>query len=710
MAGWQDLAVPADAPQAAPAAGAPSWQSLGAPVPEEPAPNPNANESNQEKAYRLSQNMGWLGKIYAASGAFHDQMLRTISMGLSDKVAGLEPAALHAAAKGVNALYDGIGADKPFPEAENENFSDVYHDNLARSRAASERYSQDHPYASTAAKALGIAASVPLMSGAGATGLDVPLLPTVGRTLGAKIGQGALTGAEIGGIAGFGQSNDESLKKDAVATGVGAGLGGALGAGTTLIGEKVVAPIANWVAGKFGADAVENAGTKQILDRIANSESGGGPSAQDMLDLIRANSGKPLMLADVGGAPVQGLGERIANAPGAGRQVAETALTGRDAGAGQRIAQELGDTLGAGNSNFSTAQALTQARAAAAAPAYEAAGIPSDPAHYAAAPVVDNPKVTELLTKSKAVQSAISQAKDRPVYADLPDNSIVLLDKAYKNIGGAANAAKISGNSELARDLNGERVALLDAITNGAKDHPYHAALKAFSGPSQSIGALNEGAAFLTKPADEITADLAKLSPNDQEFYRLGAANALKTKVLQTSQGGNEALRITGNNYVKDQIHALAGSKEAAERLINSAGLENTMFQTKANVLGNSRTALRMAEQAAAHPEAGIVPSLVQTAAGAASGEPVVSGMGAFNLGRKIVSAMSRPSPAVDAASARMLFNPNATVNQDTLARIIAMGSKPSMTTALTRPLVYGGAQFLPGQMNMPLLNSGGGQ
>jgi hypothetical protein len=164
----------------------------------------------------------------------------------------------------------------------------------------------------------------------------------------------------------------------------------------------------------------------------------GGPTAQDMLDLLNAAPDKPQALVDVAGENVRQYAGNIARQPGEGRQFARSQLEGRDVGAGSRLAGDVGVGISSGGSPYTVADALMSARAAAATPKYRAAGIPSDPADYPKAPVIDNPVVTRLLQKSKDVQSAIAQAKALPDYADLPDNSIVLLDKAYKNIGGAA--------------------------------------------------------------------------------------------------------------------------------------------------------------------------------------------------------------------------------------------------------------------------------
>jgi hypothetical protein len=85
----------------------------------------------------------------------------------------------------------------------------------------------------------------------------------------------------------------------------------------------------------------------------------------------------------------------------------------------QAIAKRMTQDANAGGPKAQDMIDLDSARAAASAPAYKAAGIPSDPKLYPAAPVVDSPAVTRLLDKSKDVKSAIAQAKGLPDYVQL---------------------------------------------------------------------------------------------------------------------------------------------------------------------------------------------------------------------------------------------------------------------------------------------------
>src|SRR5260370_40076694 len=118
----------------------------------------------------------------------------------------------------------------------------------------------------------------------------------------------------------------------------------------------------------------------------------------------------------------------------------------------------------------------------------------------------------------------------------------------------------------------------------------YAAARAAWSGPSASMDAVRAGQAVLSKKPEEIAAEFGHLSPNDQEFYRLGAADSLKEKIAKTGMGGDEAKRIIGNQYTQDQLRGIFPSQAAYQKFIDAATAENRMFQTRFDLLRGSQT------------------------------------------------------------------------------------------------------------------------
>ena len=501
--GWQDdpvIAAPGTAspppPTPAPTGGgastpAPAWMSD--PVIPPTAAAAPAADAPQQISHVSS--FGPTGNAIAnAVIGFDEQARRAATMGLSDKIGALVPAINSAVAKGAGAVGNALGITSPSQDSTpSPSFSDAYHDELGKERAAGDAYAAAHPYISPIATGLGLLAGGVRPAGvteAAATntaanmaalkaGTDaVPMATTaaglsaaaqaanktaamaVPTSLAGKVGQGIVGGAEIGGISGLGASDDKSLGGDLLSTAAGAGVGAATGGGTAALADKVISPIANWAARATGSQsAIDNQALTRLAQRVAQDKAGNGPGAQDILDALNAApAGEKNVIADFGGGNVLGEAGRVVRAPGPGKTVGLNLLADRAKGEPETVANLVQSGISGGGPAYNASQALMDSRAAAAAPKYEAAGIPSDPAQYSSAPVIDNPAVTRLLEKSTAVKSAIAQAKGLPDYADLPSNNLVLLDKAYKNIGGSAAEASRAGNGESARDLNNLRI------------------------------------------------------------------------------------------------------------------------------------------------------------------------------------------------------------------------------------------------------------
>lgn len=628
-----------------------------------------------------------------APGSFSDftrQLVHDSTFGLSDKANALAAATKHSVASA-------LGNEKE----QTRGFGDVYHDALAKEQERAAKYGENNPSILGVKVPLSTISSVLGMFGGAGPGGGVPAATMLGRT-----GQAAGAGATIGGLSGLGHSSDGSVAKTALDTAQGAGVGGLLGTGANVAGETVASPLADWASRRINpAAAIKSQGAQKIIEKMNQDKEGGGPTAQDMLDLLNEAPHKPQVLADVAGENVRGLAGKLVRQPGPARQIQTQFLKDRDIGAGSRLASDVNTDIGAGSS-YDTGQALMDARSAASKPLYQKAGIPSDPAQFAQAPVIDTPEVKSLLEKSKDVQAAIAQAKRLPAYADLPDNNIVLLDKAYKYVGDMANEARIAGKGTASKDFNGLRIQLKDAITGGDAAHPYQQALDAFSGPSQSLDAMNEGAKLFTKKPEQIGAELKSLSPGDLEFYKLGAADALRTSIAKTGMGGDEAKRIIGNEYTQRQLRPLFDSDKAYDRFIKSATAENRMFNTKDDQIGNSKSAARLAEDAA---DGGgkLAGPLLQIGTGAATGEWGLSGMGMLGAGKELWRrATDQNNPAVNAEMARILHTPGIAANRDFLARVMAQKPAPSLTKAATVPLSSMSGAVYPWLTNSGLLGS----
>ena len=130
--------------------------------------------------------------------------------------------------------------------------------------------------------------------------------------------------------------------------------------------------LGKWITNAKGPDAVNDKALQTILSRIQADEKGGGPTAQDMLDMLATAPDKPQILADVGGENLLSLVGRIARTPGDAKQIIRQFIAERDLNAGLRTTADIKSALGS-ESAFHTFDALKRARSLSAKPLFEKA-------------------------------------------------------------------------------------------------------------------------------------------------------------------------------------------------------------------------------------------------------------------------------------------------------------------------------------------------
>lgn len=580
----------AQAPQGA--AGAPPADPLDAMLaqqaaskPQIPAP-PAAPQPHQLPQWAKDQGIAdpWSGgqNGNGATGALANGM----TAGFGDEVIGAMSAAEH------NAV--------PFLTRQPTNFRQDYADVRDAYRDAAKAYAGKHPLWNMATPVF----SAPFMGPAGA-------VRSAAENPGfwSKVAGGVGAGGVVGGTAGFGQGEggfEQRLESGGKGALAGMATGAALvplaygGVGTAAALGRMLNKENPTLGGKAG----------EILTRAA---AGDGLSLPHAADRIENDPTGQLTLADLGGenSKLLRLGRALvtANTP-VSRDITE-AMNARDAGQTGRVLGSVAGNLADGGDVLALADRLQADKMNAARPLYEAAGVPSDPAQYAQAPLIENPQVTRLLSKSADVQRAIAQAKAIPDYADLPNNSMVLLDKAYKNIGGNAFEARAAGNGERARDLNSLRTQLLDAITDGDKAHPYRQALNAYSSAADTQDALAMGQRAFGLGADHVARDFGGLSEGDKPFYQMGFAATLQKRLNSAGDGRDAVKVIYGNNNIRQSIANVFGP-EAASKLDAAMASEKAMFETGQFLTGGSQTANKAADFSPASPVRKVLGDIIQ--------------------------------------------------------------------------------------------------
>jgi hypothetical protein len=467
-----------------------------------------------------------------------------------------------------------------------------YQNQLSRVRAGIKQYEEQYPGRAFTGELVGgllpTAAALiaaPFTGGATAPAAaagaarTVAALPTLGQTMARGLGYGAASGAAAG--AGGATGGLESRV-------MGGAIGGTAGA---VLGSA--APAVTGAVGAGGRKVLEATGLMQAPDAatkarelIAKKLAQEGISPEELAArqaaVVRTLGARDETLADIGGESMRRLARGSMAIPNAAQTDVRQMLTERAIGAGPRITKDITDLTAIGARDIGdVVEEIIRTRSLLASPLYDQA--------YAAGQI-NSFAIDNLLKKSKDVQYAINEARKLPQYADLPDNHMLMLDKAYKYVGDLANNAKLSGKSSQANDLNDLRISLRNAITQEVP--VYGKALDTFSSESLLKDALELGAKnFLRKTPAEINREIKKF-PGDaeQQMYRLGAVQSVRDEIYGMRETGNIADKFLNSREMRDRMRTVFNSQGEYETFIKNLERERQMAVTRARIEGNSVT------------------------------------------------------------------------------------------------------------------------
>lgn len=469
-----------------------------------------------------------------------------------------------------------------------------YEQELARVREGIKQYEEAYPVRAFAGEAAGgliptvagIAASLPTGGASTAmtaarTGQQAAKIPG----LVSQIVRGAGAGATTGAISGAGTA-EGGLESRLIGAGVGGATGGVFGAGTPVVTTGIGAGVRK--AGEVTGIVQPQDATRKAQEIIARSIAREGMTPQQLAarqaEVVRTLGARDETIADIGGEGVRRLARGAMAIPQAAETEARQMLTERAVAAGPRIIKDITDLTAVGARDLDeVALDIINRRSMLASPLYEQAR---------AAGQVESFAIDNLLRKSKDIQAAIADARRLPQYADLPDNDMVMLDKAYKYVGDLANEARKSGKSMRANDLDDLRIQLRTAITD--KVPVYGKALDTFSGESLLNDALEAGRTkFIKKTPAEIRRDLAQFKDEgQQQMYRLGAIQTLRDEIYgEKNQFTDVASKFLNDRNMKDRFKLIFNSTGEYEDFIKNLQREQSMARTRGAIEGGSPTA-----------------------------------------------------------------------------------------------------------------------
>jgi len=543
----------------------------------------------------------------------------------------------------------------------------AYEQELARVRAGIKSYEEQYPgRAFTGELVGGLIPTVGAIAAAPFTGgATTPVAASnVARTvaaipgLGRQMITGAKVGATTGALSGAGAS-EGGLGNRAMGALVGGTVGTVLGAGSPVVSKAVVG--GGRAAGEAAGLITPQTATERAQELLAKklAQEGVSPAelAQRQAQIIKTYGPRDETLADYGGESMRRLARGAMAIPSASQTDVRQMLTERAVAAGPRITKDITDLTAIGARDINeVADEIIKRRSMLASPLYDQA--------YAAGEI-NSFAIDNLLKKSKDIQYAISEARRLPDYADLPDNSMLMLDKAYKYIGGLANNAKISGKTSQANDLDNLRISLRDAITE--KVPVYGKALSTFSDESLLKDALEIGSKnFLKKSPSEINRELKKFSGEaEQQMYRLGAVQSLRDEIYGMRETGNIADKFLNSREMRDRMRTIFNSTGEYETFIKNLERERQMGITRARIEGGSPTA--PIQQDIAELQGPSASEIIASGAQMARGDLLGGGM---SMARQLAPRLQGINENVAQELSDILLNPSFNVQQQALLNV----------------------------------------
>lgn len=405
--------------------------------------------------------------------------------------------------------------------------------------------------------------------------------------------------------------------------------------------------------------------------------------------------------ADVGGENVQGLLERIAQTPGAGRTIVTPALTGRQKGQMTRIAGDLAELTGNRRTAIEAAQQTMAERAKASTPLYDEA------MNFDARSVPDIMAAWKNETGTGWGRQILNSADFKNTLqtehgiADATSAPLMkVIDAWKKEADGLVGESVRAGNNNRARVIGDMRDRLVQTVDDF--NPAYAKARNAWAGPSQYLDAINDGKSILSPKtsAQELQATFPAMTDANKEGYRIGAISAIVGKMGGDPSKMGDMTKYLRSPEMRAKVAAIMPTPEAADTWAKRLSFEVASSELSGRALGNSATARRLAERKDAD---GLAAGL---ALDAFMGSPPVS------LFQKLIGSIpQRVRDTLRSKSDNILANAltdPAMANLESVTRMVASGrNAPTLTRDASPALAASVPQI--GRRDTPPFARGGG-
>lgn len=407
--------------------------------------------------------------------------------------------------------------------------------------------------------------------------------------------------AAFGALAGAGEGNSlgERAGNSLLGGALGAGIGAIAPAGLSLLGQAA-SPIISNIRARLNPTGFAQG---QVARGI--HESGMTPN-QLSLDMVQAaNEGQgAYTLADAMGNAGQRMLSTVARAPGEGRTAVVSALEGRQAGQGRRVASALSEGFDTPRTSAQTRTAMENARTAAADAEYGAVRNGAANSRVDVVPAIN--RIDQIIgtgpgqqvhAANDTVEGLIRPFRERLARVNPDDFEAV--QRIRVDMSDAVQGAIGTNRGRLLRQALNQLDNSLESASPG-----FRQANQNFAQASRNINAIDEGrAAALRGRSEDTIPAFQRLAPEGQRAFRSGYADPLIEQAQGGAYGANKARPLTSDAF-RDEAAAMAPGNAMMQRRL---GREMTMFETRNQALGGSRTADNLADAQAM----GVDPALV---------------------------------------------------------------------------------------------------
>jgi hypothetical protein len=582
-----------------------------------------------------------------------------------DKEAGFTRRLVHGATLGADNTIM-AAATTPFEMAKHGTLSPAEGYNYAKAREdrVMDKARENTGMLGSAAEMLGGAVTGGGLAKGGVTAARA-LAPDAGLL--ARSAASAVDAGGLGAVSGFNEGNGIGERLTNAGKGLGTGLllGGAIPVAGT-IAKGVTAPIFANIKARANPEGFAESQLARAVHESGQTPQQLGRAVED------ANAaGQPMTLADALGYPGQRMLSTVTRAPGEGRTEAVRFLNERQAGQGERVANILDEGLGTGNTARQSVDQLTEQARRESAPLYREALDKQPVWNDRMQQFFSDPVTAQGLREGVGVQRLESLASGRrfdpndyaithfneagdPMISGVPNmRTINLIKKGWDQML-EKYRDKTTGRlvlDEQGRALDQVRKAFLREVDG--LNPTYGQARATYAGPAQVREAVGVGgdAAARGRAADNIDRFNAMTDPSKQGF-RIGYADKRIGKIESTPGVGSNKVQPLTSQKAQQELDALSlhqgptqpGQAAPMQQRLNR---EQTMFETRAQALGNSKTAENLADDAAMAVDPHLIGNIV-------TGNWHGALRNVLSAGH---TAMTGNTPAVRAAVGRMLLD-----------------------------------------------------